>query len=79
MQRFRDVGVVAVMLAAIGAVVFPGLVFIEALTGVPLPFQPTTAGRWGVVVVCAAGIAYVGYRAYRRHAAHHALSVEDPR
>lgn len=77
-QGFRDVGVVVVMLVAAGAVVFPGLVLIEALTGMPLPFSPASAGRWGVVVVaCVGGIAYARRRAYGRHAAKHARAVEE--
>jgi len=78
MQRFRDVGVVVVMLVAAGAVVFPGLVLIEALTGMPLPFSPASVGRWGVVVVaCAGAIAYAGRLAYRRHAAQQAMTGGD--
>ena len=67
--RFRDLSVAVVILAAIGAAIIPGLVFIQALTGIELPFQLATVGRLGAGVVgCVGSIAYARRRAYKRHA-----------
>jgi len=74
--HLHDLGVAAMILAAIGAVLMPGWVFVEALTGMELSFQTSTV-RWVMAgVACGVLIAYAGLRAYARHAEQESLYGE---